>query len=195
MRSFSGTITLVKDGLYAWITDALAERGWKDAELGRRAHLSSATMSMVMSGQRSATAEFCIAIAEALDADVLMVLRLGGHVRASIADVRKADAPLDHACNQLMRLRARDTGDFMAAVKMIDGLLQEEGRLQLAPQMGPPEASGGILFSRDETSELIRFIADRAAQSGMEDVILHILKEHEERAAARERERESRERL
>ena len=61
-----------------WLNDELQARGWALNELGRRAGVSSAAVSLVMSGQRNAGPEFCRGVAVALDLPPVIVFRKAG---------------------------------------------------------------------------------------------------------------------
>jgi len=61
-----------------WLNDELQARGWALNELGRRAGVSSAAVSLVMSGQRNAGPEFCTGVAVALDLPPVIVFRKAG---------------------------------------------------------------------------------------------------------------------
>ena len=60
------------------LTEAREKRGWSMSELGRRAGVSHASISLVTSGQQSPTADFCVKIADALDWSKEDTLRLAG---------------------------------------------------------------------------------------------------------------------
>lgn len=61
-----------------WVNSELDKRGWSKRELARRAGLSHATVSKVMSGQNKITFDFCAAIARAFNEPPEMVFRLAG---------------------------------------------------------------------------------------------------------------------
>ena len=60
------------------LTEARETRGWSMSELGRRAGVSHASISLVTSGQQSPTADFCVKIADALGWSKEDTLRLAG---------------------------------------------------------------------------------------------------------------------
>jgi transcriptional regulator with XRE-family HTH domain len=66
------------DILVSWVNDEIAERGWSMRELARRGNISHSSVSLVLSGQRKATHEFCEAIATATGTPVTTVLRMAG---------------------------------------------------------------------------------------------------------------------
>lgn len=68
----------MENELFTWINDQVAERGWSNNELARRAKISGSSISLVLNGQRGITADFCSAIAMALDVSPDYVMRLAG---------------------------------------------------------------------------------------------------------------------
>jgi transcriptional regulator with XRE-family HTH domain len=61
-----------------WLEYELRERGWSNNELARRAGLSPAGVSAVMTGQSNPGAEFCLKVSGALNAAPTSVFRLAG---------------------------------------------------------------------------------------------------------------------
>ena len=59
-----------------WMKDRVGENGWSNNELGRRAGLSSASISLVMTGRQKPGLRFCLGVAKALDEPPERVLRL-----------------------------------------------------------------------------------------------------------------------
>lgn len=64
--------------LITWINDKLNERDWSQRELARRAGLSHATISKVISGENKITFDFCHSIATAFNESPEMIFRLAG---------------------------------------------------------------------------------------------------------------------
>ncbi len=64
--------------LLEWIRNELNERGWDQAELARRANITQAQISRVMSGTRNPGPEFCNGIARAFNIPPERVFRLAG---------------------------------------------------------------------------------------------------------------------
>lgn len=64
--------------LATWINDKLNEMDWSQRELARRAGLSHATISKVISGESRITFDFCHLIATAFNESPEMVFRLAG---------------------------------------------------------------------------------------------------------------------
>ncbi|MBA3533695.1 MAG: helix-turn-helix transcriptional regulator [Ardenticatenales bacterium] len=61
-----------------WLQGELDRRGWDQAELARRSGITTAQVSRVISGGRNAGADFCIAIANALNLSREEVFRARG---------------------------------------------------------------------------------------------------------------------
>ena len=66
------------DKLAVWLNDELANKGWSHRELARRAKVSGAMVSAVISGQKRAGWDFCAAIARPLGKTPEEVLRIAG---------------------------------------------------------------------------------------------------------------------
>jgi len=64
--------------LTEWLKQQLDSRGWTYNELGRRAELSSGTISNVMGDRTNPGLDFCIGVARAFGERPEMVLRLAG---------------------------------------------------------------------------------------------------------------------
>jgi transcriptional regulator with XRE-family HTH domain len=78
----------MSDKLADWITEEIEIRGWSLRELGRRADLSHATISNVVSGQTKPGLDFCTGIAKAFNVPAETVLR-----RAGLLSSREESAP------------------------------------------------------------------------------------------------------
>lgn len=65
----------MNNNLVDWLTEEIENRGWSLRELGRRAGLSHATISNILSGQTNPGLDFCVGIARALDVSAESVLR------------------------------------------------------------------------------------------------------------------------
>lgn len=61
-----------------WLTTQLDEKGWSQAELARRAHISQPTLSRIISGLRQVGPDAAAAIARALGQPPEKVFRLAG---------------------------------------------------------------------------------------------------------------------
>lgn len=65
----------MSDELRSWLSKELDRRRWSHNELARQAKIPQSTVSSVLSGNRKATADFCIKIAQALGEPPEKVLR------------------------------------------------------------------------------------------------------------------------
>ena len=81
----------MEEKFYQWLTEQLDKHGWSYSEFGRQADISPSLISLVMSGQRDPTADFCLATAKALGADPSFVLGLAGHLPPTITEQIRAD--------------------------------------------------------------------------------------------------------
>jgi transcriptional regulator with XRE-family HTH domain len=61
-----------------WLTAKLKKNGWSNNELARRAGLSSAAVSQVMTGRQNPGVEFCLGVSDALNEAPTRVFRLAG---------------------------------------------------------------------------------------------------------------------
>jgi transcriptional regulator with XRE-family HTH domain len=75
--------------LSEWLAKEMQTRGLSMRELARKADISHTTVADVISGQRSPTCEFCLAIARALDERPERILYLASYLPSepSIADL------------------------------------------------------------------------------------------------------------
>ena len=85
----------MKSGLIDWLNERLNEKGWSQRQLARRAGISSATISEVMSDKRRPTWEFCHAIASALGVPPGVVFREAGLMTSPALDDATARQVLD----------------------------------------------------------------------------------------------------
>ena len=61
-----------------WLKEELNHRGWSHSQLSRRAGISQAAISNVLSGERRPGCDFCVKIAAALDLSPVLVLIKAG---------------------------------------------------------------------------------------------------------------------
>jgi transcriptional regulator with XRE-family HTH domain len=64
--------------LDVWLQKELGQRGWSQRELARRAGISHAIISEVLSGTKKPGWDFCLAIADPLDRSPIEMFRLAG---------------------------------------------------------------------------------------------------------------------
>lgn len=72
------TISIVDNKLSTWLVNQLNDRNWSHRELGRRAGVSGAAVSRVISGEQNPGADFCAKIAKALGESPDKIFRLAG---------------------------------------------------------------------------------------------------------------------
>lgn len=90
--------------LFRWIVDETEKRNWSNNELAKRAGLSPSHLSMVMSGQRSVTYDFCAGIARAFGERPEVVFRKAGLLPASsgkMSDLTEEEKELVESYRQL----------------------------------------------------------------------------------------------
>lgn len=68
----------MSDELRAWLSRELDQRTWSYRELARRADISNALVSRIMSSDMKASPDFCIKVAQALGETPEKLLRLAG---------------------------------------------------------------------------------------------------------------------
>lgn len=78
MITNSGTGEMIKQTFFDWIIQERDKRSWNDAELASAASISHSNLSMIMSGQRNITFDFCVGIARAFRVRPELVLYRSG---------------------------------------------------------------------------------------------------------------------
>ncbi len=86
--------------LVDWITKETENRGWSMRELARRANLSHATISNVLSQQRRPGWDFCVGIAQAFQVPPETVFRKAGLLPSKPETSEQAEEAL-HLFQQL----------------------------------------------------------------------------------------------
>ena len=76
-----------------WLRGQLRRRGWNAAELARRLHVPSGTISRWMTGERQPSSRSCDLLADVLGVDLDLVLTLAGHRPGPEAPRRTTSAP------------------------------------------------------------------------------------------------------
>jgi len=87
-----------------WILQELERRGWTQSELARRAEVTAATISTILSRQKSAGVDACLGIARAFGEPPVKMFRLAGLLPP--LDTRKE--VLDEALELFDQLSAAD---------------------------------------------------------------------------------------
>ena len=113
----SYTIAMV-DELGTWLASELKQRSWSMSEMGRRAGYSSTHISDVINGTTNPSADFVIAIANALGEIPQRLLELAGHLPA-------APPPTDHDAAVLAAYRGLSAKHQKAVAVLLD--LTESG--------------------------------------------------------------------
>jgi len=70
--------TLVNELFVSWLNSRLVEKGWSQADLSKRAQVSPAMVSSVLSGKREPGISFCNSIASVLRVPPEDVYRMAG---------------------------------------------------------------------------------------------------------------------
>ena len=64
--------------LFSWVNSEAEKREWNYSEVARRAGISHSSLSLVLSGQRNITFDFCAAVAKAFGERPEKVFRIAG---------------------------------------------------------------------------------------------------------------------
>jgi transcriptional regulator with XRE-family HTH domain len=78
-----------------WILQELERRGWTQSELARRAEVTPATISMILSRQKNPGVDACIGIARAFNESPTHVFRLAGLLPELTTDQEKIERIID----------------------------------------------------------------------------------------------------
>jgi transcriptional regulator with XRE-family HTH domain len=78
---------MIKQPFFNWITQERDKRQWNDSELAARAEISQSNLSLIMSGQRNITYDFCLGIAKAFRVRPERVLSLAGLLPPDVGTV------------------------------------------------------------------------------------------------------------
>lgn len=112
-----GYVTHMKDDFVMWLVGELKDRGWPQAEFARRADVSAATVSRVLSGENRPGDDFITGTARAFGLPVERVMRMVGKLpdRGEI---------LPEVGAWSMRLRALTPDQREAAVAAMEAALR-----------------------------------------------------------------------
>ena len=113
-----------------WLDGQMRERNWSYNELARRAGVSSASVSMVMTGQQKPGVDFCRGVAGALNQAPEHVFRLAGLLP------RKAER--DEVVDEILWYFEQMTPESQAHFRLIARAFVEEGggEAGMAPEAG-----------------------------------------------------------
>lgn len=142
-----GMIAKMND-LADWVITQIEQRGWSQRELSRRAGLSQAHISNVLNRVAAPGADFCVAIARALDVQPEYTLRLAGILPTLPADHAREDRLL-HAF-RLLKPAQKEMA--IASIRGMAGI--EPTVTGKAPDLAT-EGDDGSLVLPGRTNELI----------------------------------------
>lgn len=97
-----------------WLQEELNKRGWSQSELGRRAGLSRATISVLISGRSQPKAETCLALARALNLPAETVLKAADLLPELPAP--GGDPTIGEIADMLKRMTAEERQEILAYV-------------------------------------------------------------------------------
>jgi len=112
------------DEFQQWLKDELDKRYWTYNELARQADLSSAYVSMVMTGQRNPGEKFCTGVAKALNLPISDVFRRAGILPAK----PPADSLAETALHLFRLLSEQDQDRLLAMMRALVELEEAKGR-------------------------------------------------------------------
>jgi len=113
----------VNDAFVDWLNDQVNARGWSYAELARRMGVSGSLITLILKRERDVSADFCVALAIALNDNVVKILRLAGIDVPVVPDLpADADALTAEALRILSQLTDDERG---VVVRMLRGLCRE----------------------------------------------------------------------
>ena len=144
----------VNESLSEFLSTELEARRWSMRELGRRADVSGSLVSEVISGNVPASANFCVAVARALDVSPEHLLRLSGILPGQAPPVREEE-------EAIKLLRALSPQARQSALAMLKGLREGE-------RGGP----GGRPAGRDWFPETMAALPEGITQAQLRDVVM-----------------------
>ncbi|MFZ1238020.1 MAG: helix-turn-helix transcriptional regulator [Anaerolineae bacterium] len=101
-----------------WIQQELNRRNWNQLDLAKRAGISAAGISKLMSGDRQPGIDIIIGLSRALNVSTDDVLRYAGLLPTATANDRQASAEL---CKKIEKLSESDRQIISALVNRIGG--------------------------------------------------------------------------
>lgn len=100
--------------LINWIEEEMAKRGWRPADLARKAEIDSGFLSRILSGQRQPGLDACIGIARALGVSIDTVVR---HARPGELPPITSDQASEREI--LYKIRSLDQEDRLKVMEYI----------------------------------------------------------------------------
>jgi transcriptional regulator with XRE-family HTH domain len=143
----------MENDFFTWITEETEKRGWGYSELGRKAGLSPATLSLVLSGQRKVSLSFCKGIAKAFGEPPEKILRLAGLLPPEPAPAKNEDQFL-----AVFRLLTAQQQNFL-----LDSARGLQGQ--------PRPSNGSVTIIRDRSEPYAVPIQDNAAVPTDEEIM------------------------
>jgi transcriptional regulator with XRE-family HTH domain len=99
--------------LIKWLNNELNNRNWSLSELGRRAGVSTASISWVLSNKTKPTERFCIKIAKALGVNPDMVLKLAEYDTVTV-EAEDSSLAYDQLINEAKFLEGKDLDEVLS---------------------------------------------------------------------------------
>lgn len=115
--------TVIRQPFFDWIIQERDRRSWNDAELASAANISHSNLSLIMSGQRNITFDFCVGIARAFRVRPEEALYKAGLLPPNIG----ADRLLTEEEAEVMRLWRSIKNELgrETALKVLQGLAED----------------------------------------------------------------------
>jgi transcriptional regulator with XRE-family HTH domain len=117
--------------LAQWLSQQLHGRAWRAADLARRAGITEATLSRILSGKRKAGPEVCAALAEALQVPAAQVFRIAG-LLPSVPDAVEQE---DEALGLFRRLDAPMRQIALGILRTLDRQQPADGQQTLSERL------------------------------------------------------------
>ena len=99
-----------------WLTKELEEKGMSQADLSRAVKVTTAQMSRIISGQRSASNETLVSIADALHLRPILVFEKAGELPSAPSDLSEDQQNIIHQVTQV---------DDNKTLRMISAMLEQ----------------------------------------------------------------------
>lgn len=139
-----------------WLMREIEARGWTNAELARRAGISAASISMVVSGQKGVGLDFCLGVSRAFGQPPETVLRKAGLLPP-------IPAPVAEETEIITIIRSLPSNTRSVIVTMLRALAH--GRLAVSPsppRLDPLETQMLEVFRRLPDSKQDQILGDLA---------------------------------
>lgn len=101
--------------LLTWLNTEIGNRGWSNNELARRAGMSSAGLSKVMTGRNAITWDFCYRVAQALKEPPEKIFRLAGLLPPAASE---RDQLIQELLEIARKLDATDRDELLAYARL-----------------------------------------------------------------------------